>query len=176
MRFSGKIDELDLKELQRMLRPKWYWPKFALQNWYGLAIVCVILWATVAAVLEGKNTNWSGLGLLWLIVGAFVAWVVYRTKTSMSSEFARLNVNLPDWVDLTSGGIKLDGPDGEYAFQPWMSFVTWREGRRLILLNQTRDRGVLVLPIANLSDVQKEQIRQLLQANISPSRTNPQSA
>jgi hypothetical protein len=44
---------------------------------------------------------------------------------------AKRNARRPE-INLTTEGIKLDGPDGATAFLPWHNFKGWREGRQVV--------------------------------------------
>jgi len=53
-----------------------------------------------------------------------------RHKGTKSKE---INAALPDQVNLTSDGVKWNGPTGGTGFLPWRNFKGWREGRRVLL-------------------------------------------
>jgi hypothetical protein len=167
MRFKGKVSEDDLSDLRKMLRSKWYWPKFVFINWYGIGLTCVLVWATLAPLLGKSHPNWQALGLLWAVVAGIITWAVYRTKKAMAREYAQLNARLPDTIDLKSDGVKLDGPEGATSFLPWRNFAGWREGHRVILIDQSDNRGFVIVPVVELSDIEKESLRQILRSHIS---------
>jgi hypothetical protein len=109
MKVSGKLTESDLKEVRKMVRSKWYWAKFILANWYGLALMFAVLWATVAGLAGTAKPNWRAMGIIWAVVAAIVAWSVYRTKTAMARDLARLNSTPPDSITLVSDGLQFEG-------------------------------------------------------------------
>lgn len=167
MKFDGKLTQADLKDLQKLLRSKMYWPKRLLANLYSLLIVGVLLWATVSGFLGHTKPNWWAVALIWLVVAGISAWGVYRAKAGSARALTQVNDILPDWVTLDNNGIECDGPNGARAFQPWRNFKQWREGRRVVLLEQSNGQRV-ILPVANLSEIERETTRQFLQSCIPP--------
>ena len=161
VRLTGKVTEADMNELRRMVRSKMYWPKFLLANWYGIALLAIVLWATIAGAAGATKPNWKAVGIIWLVLGVIFAWSFYRARTTSRREFSRLNAGLADWITIANEGITFDGPNGAKSFQPWGSFRSWRPGQRVFLVDRSQD-GFVILPVADLSDVQRQSLRQLL--------------
>jgi hypothetical protein len=84
----------------------------------------------------------------------------------MAKEFSQLNNALPDWLNLVDDGVKVNGPKGATAFQPWNNFNGWREGKRVMLLD-LQAGGFMMLPVANVSESERELIRQFLHTHIA---------
>jgi hypothetical protein len=84
----------------------------------------------------------------------------------MAREFSQLNATLPDHLNLTTDGVKIDGPNGASAFLPWRTFKGWREGRRVVLIDLSQGNSVVILPVAQLSEIERLSIRQYLQSHI----------
>jgi hypothetical protein len=110
MKFKGKLTEADLEDVRRLVRSKWYWPKLLASNWYGVLLLCAVIWATVEGLLGATHPDWRGIGILWAVILGIVGWVFYRTKKAMAKEFSQLNTALPDWISLADDGVKLNGP------------------------------------------------------------------
>jgi hypothetical protein len=167
MQFTGKLTESDLSDVRRLLRTRTYWPKILFANWYGLALVLILFWVTISSLFgRTTTTNWKAIGIMWLILGGIATWVVYNTKRSMAREFAQLNAALPDYLNLTLEGVKIDGPHGTSALLPWRSFKGWREGKQVFLLDQLEGNSVVILPVAQLSETDRVSLRQYLQSQI----------
>lgn len=166
MQLQGKITEADLNEVRKMTVSKMYWPRLLLTNWYGLALILALIWATISGVLDATNRNWRFITIAWAAVGGIVVWVVYSTKGTMASEFSQLNATLPDYLNLTADGVKIDGPNGASAFLPWRTFKGWREGRTVVLIDLSQGKNVVILPVAQLSESERLSIRQLLESHI----------
>src|SRR5260370_21792079 len=132
MQFQGKVTEAYLKEVQKMSLSKMYWPKLSLSNWYGLALILALVWATISGLLGRTNPNWRNIAIIWAVVVGIALWVLYRTKRTIAREFTQLNATLPDHLNLTTEGLEIDGPNGASAFLPWRTFKGWREGRRVV--------------------------------------------
>lgn len=116
--------------------------------------------------LDATNRNWRFITIAWAAVGGIVVWVVYSTKGTMASEFSQLNATLPDYLNLTADGVKIDGPNGASAFLPWRTFKGWREGRTVVLIDLSQGKNVVILPVAQLSESERLSIRQLLESHI----------
>jgi hypothetical protein len=166
MQFQGKITEEDLNDVRKMTVSKMYWPRLLLANWYGLALILALIWATISGLFGGTNPNWRFIAIFWAVLGGIVLWVVYSTKRTMAREFSQLNATLPDHLNLTTDGVKIDGPNGASAFLPWRTFKGWREGRRVVLIDQSQGNSVVILPVAQLSEIERLSIRQYLQSHI----------
>jgi hypothetical protein len=166
MQFQGKITEADLKEVQKISVSKMYWPKLLLKNWYGLALVLALIWATFSGLLGWTNPNWRNIAIIWAVAIGITLWVVYSTKRTIAREFTRLNATLPDQLSLTTEGLKIDGPNGASAFLPWRTFKGWREGRRVVLIDQSQGNSFVILPVAQLSELERLSLRQHLQSHI----------
>jgi hypothetical protein len=165
MQFRGKLTEADLEDVRRIVRSKWYWPKLLASNWYGVLLLCAVIWATVAGLLGETHPNWRAVGILWVVILGVFGWVFYTTKKGMAKEFSQLNTTLPDWVSLVDDGVKLSGPQGATAFQPWNNYKGWREGKRVMLLD-LQGGGFMMLPVADLSEIERDSIRQFLRSHI----------
>jgi hypothetical protein len=165
MQFSGKLTEADLEDVRRIVRSKWYWPKLLAANWYGLTLLCIVVWVTVEGLLGWAHPNWRGLGVVWVVILALFAWVFYRTKKAMAKEFSQLNSALPDWVSLVDDGVKLSGPNGASTFQPWSNFKDLREGKRVVLLDMQAG-GFVILPVSELPENQRQSICQFFRSHV----------
>jgi YcxB-like protein len=166
--FSGKLTEPDFKDVRRMVRSKMYWPKLLAANWYGVLLLCALAWATVAGLVGRNDPNWKALGIFWVVIAGIIGWAFYSTKKSIAKESAQLNATLPDGVTIENGGVKLELPAGATAFHPWQSFRGWREGQRVILLDKT-DQSFIMVPVAELPEIDRESLRQFLRGAISSS-------
>jgi hypothetical protein len=166
MQFQGKITEADLKDAQKMSVSKMYWPKLLLANWYGIALIVALIWATLSRLLGWTNPNWRNIATIWAVVVGIALWVFYSTKRTTAREFTQLNATLPDHLSLTTEGLKLDGPNGASAFLPWRTFKGWREGKRVVLIEQSQGNSAIILPVSQLSELERLSLRQYLQSHI----------
>jgi hypothetical protein len=88
-------------------------------------------------------------------------WAYFRTKKATAKEFSNLSSTLPDWIMLADDGLHFYGPNGAKSFRPWTGFSGWREGKRVILADSAGG-AVLILPLSDKSEPEKEFVRQLL--------------
>jgi len=171
MRFAGKLSEAELGDLQKLTIPKMYWPKLLLANWYGFALIAAIIWATLSGFLGRTKPNWQAMGVIWLVIAVIILWSVFTTKREGARNLAKLNATLPDQVNFTNAGVTLDGPNGASAFLPWTHFKGWREGKRVMLVEMVEGNSIVIVPVAQYSEIDRQPIRQLLQSSI-PSSSN----
>jgi hypothetical protein len=169
VRFRGKLTREDLDEARKLVSPKTRWPRVLFRNWYLVLLVGALVWTTLSAFSETLRPNRLATGLMWIAVVALASKVAYRVKTDKLRQLARLKVTWPDWFTLTEDGIESCGPGRATSFHPWENFKSWREGRRVILVQRERGKRAAVLPVANLSDAARQEVRQFLQSHIPPS-------
>lgn len=172
MQLSGKLTDEDLTDVRHLARSKTYWLKIAARNWYGILLLCAVAWGTVAGLTGETHPNWAAVAGIWLVLIALSAWSFYRTKRTMHKQFIQANASLPDSITILKDGLRLDGPNGATSFQPWSNFTQCREGKRVMLL-QTRYGGALILPVAKLSEMERESIRQIVTPHVSAASTRP---
>jgi len=173
MQFQGKITEADLNDVRKMTVSRMYWPRLLLANWYGLGLILAILWVTISGLLGKTNPNWRAVFLIWVVIGAIVIWSNYRTNRAQSRELAKLNAILPDRIEVTDRGVKWEGPNGRTGFVPWSNFKGWREGKRIMLVDECQENRFVMLPVSQLSEAERMPIRNTLQAHISPTPLKP---
>lgn len=166
MQFTGRLTEEDLTDVGKMTRSKTYWPKLLLTNLYGAALLLILMWATIAGFLRPDRPNWRAIAAIWVLVVGLVLWVGYRTRRARARELKQLNATLADQIGLTNDGVKFDGPNGATAFQPWRNFKGWREGRRVVLVDLREGSRFVMLPVAQLSEIERQSVRQFLQSHI----------
>lgn len=149
-----------------MVRPRSYWGKLALRNWYGIGLLVAVAWGTIAGFLGQTKPNWPALGIIWAVIAAILGWSFYRAKQGQAKALTRLNAALSDQVTLANDGVKMDGPNGATRFLPWANFKGWREGARTVLLDQAQANQFVILPIAKMSEIEWQQLRSLLKSQI----------
>jgi YcxB-like protein len=172
MQFNGRINEMDLKEVQKLTRRKSVWlrPLIGLRTLYGVGLLVAIGWATVEGLLGRTKPNWQAVSIIWLVIAALFVWSVYSAKQGRAKMLTQLNSVLADQVILANDGVKMDGPNGATRFLPWTNFKGWREGSRTILLDQTQANQFVILPVARLSELECQRLRGLLQSQIPVAR------
>lgn len=170
MEFSGKLTDDDWKDVGSLTRSKLYWVRLVLVNWYGIALIAVWMWATVAGLRGDTTPNWPAMGIIWAVIFGVFAWAAIRVKRSRASEGARRHAILPDTIRFTSQGVAWEGPDGETGFRPWRQFDGWRQGRRVIVLDRPQVKCSVIVSIADLSDIERQRVSQFLRANVAQPR------
>jgi hypothetical protein len=164
-----------LKDVQRLLRRKMYWPKLLIKNFYGALHVGALLWSTTVGILGKARPNWYGITVAWIVFVCVLAWAIRSTKKSVVKGFSAFNASLPDWVCLDERGIKFDGPNGATSFQPWQNFRGWHDGGRVVLIDKTGG-GFVILSIGELPMGQRDSVRQFIRSRFTLSGTSYQNA
>jgi hypothetical protein len=165
VQFVGKLSEADLKEVQRLRRTKMYWAWLIMANKYLIVFGVIAVAATISGFVGWSQADWPLTAIFWLVVIAYSAWVAKRKSKNEAKALTYLNTKLPDRILLAADGVKLEGPNGVRVL-PWQNFRGWREGQRVVLVAQRERRKFVTLPVAQLSDAEREQMRQLLQSHI----------
>ena len=168
MQFTGKVTEADLSDVRKMTLSKMHWFKLLLANWYRAGIILAISWATIAGLLGQERPNWRAVSVIWMVIAGVVGWSVYDTKRKQVRELTKLNATLADHIILTNDGLKWSGPNGASGFLPWRNFKGWREGQRVMLVDQCEGNRFVILPFGELSEIQREPVRQFLRLHIAP--------
>lgn len=166
MRFTGKLTATDLDDVGTVTRSKMYWPKLLAANWYGILLFLAAILATISGLLGWIKPNWKAVAIVWAVIAAITGWTVYRTKRARARELTQLNASLPDHITLTIEGVEWDGPNGATGFLPWRNFKGWREGKRVILVDQSAGNRFVMLPVAQLPGIDLQSVRQFLQSQI----------
>jgi hypothetical protein len=173
MQFSGKFNEADFDDFRKMTTSGSYWPNILLENCWGIAIILAILWLTILGLLGETNPDWLVLSLIWAAVAVILAWKFYRTKRMQTWDFEEMNARVPDQLNFTYDGLEWRGPLGRTGFVPWANFKTWREGNRVVLLEEFQVGQFVILPVQHFSEPERVLIRQTLVKHVSATVDKP---
>ena len=155
-----------MNDAARVLRSKWYWPKFFLENWHGLAILGALVWAAILGLLGRTRLVCWVTAMLWGALVLLVAWAHFKTKREDSAELQRLNATMPDHVTLTARGLVWRGPGEETGLWPWNKLTGWREGQRVLCLEHAKGVFGPIVSIAHLSETDRQRLRDWLRSSI----------
>jgi hypothetical protein len=143
-----------------------YWVKLVVGNFYGAALLLIAVGDNLSGLLGQTKPNWPGVAVIWALGAGLILLSVYRTRRSWARQVAQLNAALPERISFTNDGVKWDGPNGATGFVPWRNFKGCREGRRVILVDQRDGNRAVMLPVAQMSEIDRLPIRHLLQSQI----------
>lgn len=162
MQFNGKLNEVEVKEATRFVRPKGYKARMLL-SYFRLIVYAVIVIAILYAsfVQHAKiPPQVIGIRLAFLVALGIFSYVRYRKGTREA--VAALDASLPDSLVVSAEGVRLEGPNGAQGFQPWASYSGFREGEHVVLL-QRKEKGLYnVLPISAMGTSEREALRGML--------------
>ncbi len=163
MQFHGKLNQAEVKEATRLIRPKGYAWRLALTNIrlvIYVVIVVAIVWASIAHHTRIPPQVIVIRIALLVVIGGFS---VFRYRKSSREAVLALDASLPDTIDLSPVGVRHHGPNGAEGFQPWTSYTGFREGRHVVLLRRKEKNLFSVLPVSGLSDGERGNLRGMLQ-------------
>jgi hypothetical protein len=162
MQFAGKLNEVEVKEATRFVRPKGYTTRMAL-SYLRLIVYAVI----VIGILFLTFVRHAHIPPAVLLTRVFILVLIggvsfYRYRKGTRDAVATLDASLPDQLTITAEGVRLEGPNGAQGFQPWGSYRGFREGVHVILLHR-REQGLYnVIPISALDTITRASLRGML--------------
>ena len=160
MQVRSTITPEEMQEAIRLARPKNFWLRFIVANWYTTALFTLVILATASASLHHRPVKWNGVGLFFLIIAALYGYSWYRWK----ARIARVASSRSRYesISVDSDGVRTTSGSGASAFIPWRSYSKWSEGRNVFLL-MSKD----VTTILPADDGNRDSIRAVLRSNIS---------
>jgi hypothetical protein len=165
MQVRTNLSQAELRDATRLARPKSFWFRFALANWYATAVCVGIIAVAIHALIEHQQPSWKGLGIFFLLgcVRFAISWNRWNERLKKAGEKANAGLSTRS---LDTDGIRTTLVSGASSFAPWSSFTKWTEGKRLFVL--TGSDGPVVLPI---DEGNRDSLRSLLQSHIAVSLT-----
>ena len=159
MQFLGKLNEIEVKEAARFVRPKGYSARMAVSYIRLVVYAVIVLGILYASLVQHAHIPpavvAARVGIL-LLLGGFS---FYRYRKGSKEAVANLDASLPDTLELSAEGVKLEGPNGAQGFQPWGSYAGFREGEHVLLL-QRKEKGLYnVVPTSALGTAGREVLR-----------------
>jgi len=121
-----------------------------------------------SALLAQTPPNWKFVAILWGAPAAIIVLALFERKRNRARQLAQMNAIRPDVMTFTNDGLKCDGPNGATALVPWSGLKGWREGQRVLIVERTEGNRFVMLPVAQMSENDRQPIRQFLQSHIPP--------
>ena len=168
MQLTGQLNEEELKDVGRIARSKWYWPRILLRNAYGFVFLGVLFWATIVNLLSPNHQHWHALAIFWAAVTVLISVAVFRTIKSRPKVLAKLNAGLPNWVELDAQGVHTRSSNGSTSLRPWNAFRGWRLGSCVILLYLTEVKGFVMLPLTGLPNADRMALQGVISSHLGP--------
>jgi hypothetical protein len=169
MQFTDKLTEADMSEVRKMTRSKFmYCLEFFATYLCGAGVLVYVAGLTISGLLGHTKPNWPAIALGWVAAPGISLLAVYVERGTHSCRLRQLNAVRANLISLTNDGMKFDRADGATALMPWRDYKGWREGRRVMLIVRRRRDRVVILPVAQLSEIERQPIRQFLQSHIPP--------
>jgi hypothetical protein len=169
IQFTSKLTDADMRDVRRITRARAYWPVMLLWA-VGMIYMTVRGWTLTAGILARTPSEWPTATVAWGGAAAVILWGYYSHFRTRSRQLSQMNTERPDQMDLTDEGLKCEGPNGATALIPWRNFKGWKEGRQVMLVERAEGNRFFILPVAQLSEMERMSIRQFLQSHIPPVR------
>jgi hypothetical protein len=162
MQVRAQLTPEELKDAARLIRPKMFWLRMALANWYALTILIAVVGAIIYHAMNSLPYNWAGAlgvaGIALLFLG--FSWWRYNSRIGKITD--RWNKNCGN-SSLDTDGIRTDAANGATTFVPWSAYSTWKEGKLVFLVKG--DNAEQVIPKEGLGS--SEQVKGLLASKVS---------
>jgi len=165
MKIRGRLTPSELKDGVGLFRPKSYWVKFAVINWYGLVLLGILIYATIVALAGFRHANWHALGMLWLIIGSILLIALYLGRSRASRALAGMNRQLAGTFQIAPDGVRGEAESGASSFLPWSTFSAWKRGKVVYAL-KSQSGAVTILPLDGLSGDEIEGLSAMLRSSI----------
>jgi hypothetical protein len=163
MDFSGKLNEVEVKEATRFIRPKGYSARMAISYLRIVIYAAVVVFILYQSFGRHQHVPMGILVSRLVILVVLLVFVYVRYRRGSRQAVANLDASLPDTISLSAEGVRLNGPNGAQGFQPWVSYRGYREGQHVVVLDR-KEKGLFnVLPISGLPEGDRHQLRGLLQ-------------
>ena len=162
MHFHGKLNEAEVKEATRFIRPKGYVARMALSYLRFILYAALVLGILFASFVRHANIPPQVIATRIVLLVVIGGASFFRYRKGTREAVANLDASLPDSLTLAAEGVRLDGPNGAQSFQPWMTYAGYREGDHVVVLRR-KEKGLYnVLPVSGLSQGEREALRGML--------------
>lgn len=166
MDFRGKLNEAEIKEAAKLVRPRGYNARMGFSAVRLVIYAGIVLFILYASVVQHRHIPpaviITRVFILLLILGLFY----FRYQRGTRQAIAQLDAGLPDTLTLEAEGVRLHGPNGAEGYQPWTSYQGFRAGQHVVLLDR-REKGLYnVLAVSNLGPAERQQLLGLLGSHL----------
>jgi hypothetical protein len=151
----------EIREAARMSRPRYFWLRFLISNWYATALCLVSVGVSISSLIQHENPKTGpaatlfGVGAIFLVL----SWYRWDLKLTKSAELASARSGA---LSLDDDGVRTTLATGASTFLPWSSYSKWIEGELVFVL--TGRDAATIIPLDNSN---REAIRGLLMSKIS---------
>jgi len=156
-----QLTPAEVQEAISLSRPRNFWFKFLLRNWYLTLICLLVIGADINVVLHGKTPRWDATIALFAIAAVFMgaSWFLWRGRMSAAIRNASSRVQA---LSMDPDGVRSSLISGSSTFVPWSSYTKWIEGATVSVL--IGKDGMVIVPV---DESNREMVRGLLSAHIS---------
>jgi hypothetical protein len=163
MDFSGKLNEVEVKEATRFIRPKGYQTRMALTYARLVIYAGVVFYVLFESFARHRHIPESVIVTRIVLLVLLLGFFYFRYRKGSRQAVANLDASLPDTLSLSAEGVRLNGPNGAQGFQPWVSYKGYREGKHVVVMDRMEKGLYNVLPISGLQEGDRQNLHGLLQ-------------
>ena len=160
MQIRAAVSPSELQEAARMSRGRSFWLRFFAANWYGTALLLLVVVVGANGAIHHQQMKWGAMLGFAAICVFFIGLSWYRWNSRLAKIAGASNAR-SGTLSLESDGIRMTSASGASTFVPWSSYNKWIEGKSVFLL--TGNDGTAILPI---DDGNRESVRGLLTSQI----------
>jgi hypothetical protein len=131
---------------------------FAGGVWVGVGLIVRSLHTSPARPQERMQQMLAG-GFVLLLIAAILLFGHWRQNAKLQKA---LRGRPDEQIRCDDAGIAVTLPTGETAFEPWTDFVSFREGKSIVLLTRPKAAPARTIPINTLNPTQTGELRSLL--------------
>ncbi len=169
LEFTSQLTEAEFREFEKITRSI----IFLLGHLIASILWLGMFWAFIGTDLISTHSHWGRDVIVFgILVGGYL-WYLTDLKNTWTQRLARVNASMNRFI-LTDEGVEWHGSSGKTGLLPWSGFHGWREGRQVMVLEGSTIKFV-ILPVINLSEFERQSIRQFLQSHVLSARSQASS-
>ena len=158
MQFEVTLDPKALAEAEKMTRHWYYWPRAIVQGGYFFLFLAVMVYGTFFNLIDSHGSLRKA-GICAAVSALLIAICVWQYRKGTIKTRTYLEGINPLRFDTQTDGVSVTERAGSSLFIPWREFSSFREGKRVFLLNRAKAGGLRIVPKEGLSAHEIDQLR-----------------
>lgn len=143
-----------------MSRPRRFWLRFFVANWYATTLCVLIIGVAVNAIINHQHPQWKAMAGVFGVATFFLWFSWYRWNANLAKAAITVSAKSGS-VSLDTDGVRSTFASGATTFVPWSTFSAWKEGQNTFLLT---GENAMILPF---DEGTRDSIRSMLMSRIS---------
>jgi hypothetical protein len=160
MEIRSSLTAMELREVARLSRSRYFWLRFLAVNWYATLLAGALIVVTTQTAIHHQPLKWRDFLIVLAVVAALYAYSWFRYTRNFSRLAAR-SASRNRTITLESDGIHSQAESGATSFVPWESYDRCLEGKLIFLLKG--NDAVMAIPFDEMT---RDSLRTYLRSNI----------